>query len=142
MKGAESGGLTGFAKGVGTGMLGLVVKPVVGVTDAATDVLQGTYDRSVIGRARGGGGCHKVSPTRDNGFSIPVPDWWIWELFCTRVPRRSFSMHLIMFWRIFAEFTYHAPTRGGLRVASKPYFLKAYFLSGYLVVQWFRGMVG
>lgn len=41
MKGAERGGLTGFAKGVGTGVLGLVVKPVVGVTDAATDVLQG-----------------------------------------------------------------------------------------------------
>ncbi|CBJ29969.1 conserved unknown protein [Ectocarpus siliculosus] len=41
LKGAESGGLAGFAKGVGTGMLGLVVKPVVGVTDAATDLLQG-----------------------------------------------------------------------------------------------------
>lgn len=41
IKGAERGGLSGFAKGFGTGMLGLVVKPVVGVTDAATDVLQG-----------------------------------------------------------------------------------------------------
>lgn len=41
IKGAESGGFVGFARGVGTGMLGLVVKPVVGVTDAATDVLQG-----------------------------------------------------------------------------------------------------
>ena len=41
LRGAESGGFAGFAKGVGTGMLGLVVKPVVGVTDAATDVLQG-----------------------------------------------------------------------------------------------------
>lgn len=41
LKGAERGGFAGFAKGVGTGMLGLVVKPVVGVTDAATDLLQG-----------------------------------------------------------------------------------------------------
>ncbi len=41
IRGAERGGFTGFAKGVGTGMLGLVVKPVVGVTDAATDLLQG-----------------------------------------------------------------------------------------------------
>lgn len=41
LRGAESGGFAGFARGVGTGMLGLVVKPVVGVTDAATDVLQG-----------------------------------------------------------------------------------------------------
>lgn len=42
LKGAERGGFAGFAKGVGTGMLGLVVKPVVGVTDAATDLLQGS----------------------------------------------------------------------------------------------------
>ncbi|CAM9695330.1 unnamed protein product, partial [Phaeothamnion confervicola] len=41
IKGAERGGMRGFAKGMGTGMLGLVVKPVVGVADAATDVLQG-----------------------------------------------------------------------------------------------------
>lgn len=41
MRGAERDGFAGFAKGVGTGVLGLVVKPVVGVADAATDVLQG-----------------------------------------------------------------------------------------------------
>lgn len=44
MRGAERDGFAGFAKGVGTGVLGLVVKPVVGVTDAATDVLQGSCD--------------------------------------------------------------------------------------------------
>lgn len=41
MRGAERDGFAGFAKGMGTGVLGLVVKPVVGVTDAATDVLRG-----------------------------------------------------------------------------------------------------
>lgn len=41
LKGAEKDGLAGFAKGFGTGMLGLVMKPAVGVADAATDVLQG-----------------------------------------------------------------------------------------------------
>ncbi|CAN0429757.1 unnamed protein product, partial [Hapterophycus canaliculatus] len=60
LKGAESGGFAGFAKGVGTGMLGLVVKPVVGVTDAATDLLQGIA-------GRGGGweeGVGQVRPRR------------------------------------------------------------------------------
>ncbi|CAN0493785.1 unnamed protein product, partial [Ectocarpus sp. 8 AP-2014] len=50
LKGAESGGLAGFAKGVGTGMLGLVVKPVVGVTDAATDLLQGENEKEDVFR--------------------------------------------------------------------------------------------
>ncbi len=40
-KGAEKDGLAGFARGVGTGVIGLVVKPVVGIGDAATNVLQG-----------------------------------------------------------------------------------------------------
>lgn len=41
MKGAEREGLKGFAKGIGTGMIGLVVKPVVGFGDAATELLRG-----------------------------------------------------------------------------------------------------
>lgn len=41
VRGAETGGIAGFAKGIGTGVVGLVVKPVVGITDAATDVLEG-----------------------------------------------------------------------------------------------------
>ncbi len=40
-KGAEKDGFAGFARGVGTGVIGLVVKPVVGIGDAATNVLQG-----------------------------------------------------------------------------------------------------
>uniref|UniRef100_A0A7S2PQX2 Vacuolar protein sorting-associated protein 13 DH-like domain-containing protein n=1 Tax=Leptocylindrus danicus TaxID=163516 RepID=A0A7S2PQX2_9STRA len=41
MRGAEKGGPEGFAKGVGKGLLGLVVKPVVGLSDAATDIMIG-----------------------------------------------------------------------------------------------------
>mmetsp|Transcript_5936 Transcript_5936/g.12591 ORF Transcript_5936/g.12591 Transcript_5936/m.12591 type:complete len:257 (-) Transcript_5936:55-825(-) len=41
IKGAERDGVGGFAKGVGKGLLGLVVKPVIGLTDAATDVMKG-----------------------------------------------------------------------------------------------------
>ncbi len=40
-KRAEKDGLAGFVRGVGSGVIGLVVKPVVGIGDAATNVLQG-----------------------------------------------------------------------------------------------------
>jgi mannose/fructose/N-acetylgalactosamine-specific phosphotransferase system component IID len=36
--GAKKGGFAGFAKGVGRGVVGVVVKPVVGVVDAASDL--------------------------------------------------------------------------------------------------------
>ncbi|CAM9663611.1 unnamed protein product [Discosporangium mesarthrocarpum] len=55
IKGAESGGFAGFAYGVGTGVLGLVVKPVVGVFDAGRDVLQGvsgtTHELARMGKS-------------------------------------------------------------------------------------------
>ena len=41
LKGAERNGLEGFAKGLGKGLLGLLVKPVIGISDAATDVFIG-----------------------------------------------------------------------------------------------------
>ena len=41
IRGAEKYGAEGFAKGVGKGLLGLVVKPVVGLSDAATDIMIG-----------------------------------------------------------------------------------------------------
>ena len=41
IRGAEKHGAEGFAKGVGKGLLGLVVKPVVGLSDAATDIMIG-----------------------------------------------------------------------------------------------------
>ena len=41
MRGAEKRGIEGFAKGVGKGLLGLLVKPMIGISDAATDVMIG-----------------------------------------------------------------------------------------------------
>jgi hypothetical protein len=41
LKGAKRDGVTGFAKGVGTGILGVVAKPVAGVIDLASDTLEG-----------------------------------------------------------------------------------------------------
>ena len=41
IKGARKEGLGGFFKGVGQGLAGVVVKPIVGVTSAAVSVVQG-----------------------------------------------------------------------------------------------------
>jgi vacuolar protein sorting-associated protein 13A/C len=41
IRGAEKRGIEGFAKGVGKGLLGLLVKPMIGISDAATDVMIG-----------------------------------------------------------------------------------------------------
>lgn len=47
IRGAERSGFEGFAKGVGKGVLGLLVKPIVGISDGFTDVMigvRGTVD--------------------------------------------------------------------------------------------------
>jgi vacuolar protein sorting-associated protein 13A/C len=41
IKGAERSGVEGFTKGLGKGLIGLVVKPVIGLSDAATDLMIG-----------------------------------------------------------------------------------------------------
>lgn len=41
LRGAERHGMEGFAKGIGKGLLGLLVKPMIGLSDAATDVMIG-----------------------------------------------------------------------------------------------------
>jgi hypothetical protein len=41
IRGAEKRGIEGFAKGIGKGLLGLLVKPIIGISDAATDVMIG-----------------------------------------------------------------------------------------------------
>lgn len=56
LRGAERHGVEGFAKGVGKGLLGLLVKPMIGLSDAATDVMIGVQG-SVEGKSslmRGG----------------------------------------------------------------------------------------
>lgn len=40
VSGAKKGGMGGFFKGVGKGLVGAVVKPVVGVTDSVISVAQ------------------------------------------------------------------------------------------------------
>ena len=47
IRGAEKRGLEGFAKGIGKGLLGLLVKPIIGISDGFTDVMigvKGTVD--------------------------------------------------------------------------------------------------
>jgi hypothetical protein len=41
IRGAEKKGLEGFAKGIGKGLLGLLVKPIIGISDGFTDVMIG-----------------------------------------------------------------------------------------------------
>jgi hypothetical protein len=52
MRGAEKKGIEGFAKGIGKGLLGLLVKPMIGISDAATDVMIGV--RNSVENAGGG----------------------------------------------------------------------------------------
>lgn len=39
LRGAEKKGFEGFAKGIGKGLLGLLVKPIIGISDGITDVM-------------------------------------------------------------------------------------------------------
>jgi vacuolar protein sorting-associated protein 13A/C len=41
IRGAEKHGFEGFAKGIGKGLLGLLVKPIIGISDGFTDVMIG-----------------------------------------------------------------------------------------------------
>ena len=41
LRGAEKKGLEGFAKGIGKGLLGLLVKPIIGISDGIADVMIG-----------------------------------------------------------------------------------------------------
>jgi hypothetical protein len=54
LRGAEKKGFEGFAKGIGKGLLGLLVKPMIGISDAATDVMIG-----VKGSVESGGGFNR-----------------------------------------------------------------------------------
>lgn len=65
LRGAERHGVEGFAKGVGKGLLGLLVKPMIGLSDAATDVMIGVQG-SVEGKKGSlrGGRQTQVRPRR------------------------------------------------------------------------------
>ena len=51
IRGAEKRGLEGFAKGIGKGLLGLLVKPIIGISDGFTDVMIGV--KGTVDGARG-----------------------------------------------------------------------------------------
>jgi len=63
LRGAERHGVEGFAKGVGKGLLGLLVKPMIGLSDAATDVMIGVQG-SVEGKKLRGSRHAQVRPRR------------------------------------------------------------------------------
>ena len=66
MRGAEKKGIEGFAKGIGKGLLGLLVKPMIGISDAATDVMIGV--RNSVENA---GGAQHQSLTLDRNQFRP-----------------------------------------------------------------------
>ena len=63
LRGAERHGMEGFAKGIGKGLLGLLVKPMIGLSDAATDVMIGVQG-SVEGKKLRGSRHAQVRPRR------------------------------------------------------------------------------
>ena len=62
------GGVGGFFKGVARGVAGVVVKPVVGVLDGATQVVEG------IGTAAGGGAAPRASHVTGPLRFVRLPD--------------------------------------------------------------------
>jgi hypothetical protein len=58
LRGAEKKGLEGFAKGIGKGLLGLLVKPIIGISDGIADVMIG-----VKGTVDGASGSHQLQLT-------------------------------------------------------------------------------
>jgi hypothetical protein len=58
LRGAEKRGFEGFAKGIGKGLLGLLVKPIIGISDGITDVMIG-----VKGSVDGGNGVQGLQLT-------------------------------------------------------------------------------
>lgn len=64
IRGAEKRGLEGFAKGIGKGLLGLLVKPIIGISDGFSDVMIGV--KGTVDGASGHGGAQmtQVRPRR------------------------------------------------------------------------------
>ena len=63
IRGAEKHGLEGFAKGIGKGLLGLLVKPIIGISDGFSDVMIGVKG-SVEGGSTGSYQPTQVRPRR------------------------------------------------------------------------------
>lgn len=63
IRGAEKRGFEGFAKGIGKGLLGLLVKPIIGISDGFTDVMIGVKG-TVDGASGHGAQLTQVRPRR------------------------------------------------------------------------------
>jgi Vacuolar-sorting-associated 13 protein C-terminal/Autophagy-related protein C terminal domain len=63
IRGAEKHGLEGFAKGIGKGLLGLLVKPIIGISDGFSDVMIGVKG-SVEGGSAGSNQLTQIRPRR------------------------------------------------------------------------------
>lgn len=72
VKGYASGGLKGAVRGAGRGAVGLFVKPVVGITDAATDVFQGIQGSTAPRKERfSPPSSSSTQPSRDSVIAAP-----------------------------------------------------------------------
>jgi hypothetical protein len=63
IRGAEKRGFEGFAKGIGKGLLGLLVKPIIGISDGFSDVMIGVKG-SVEGASGRGHHLTQIRPRR------------------------------------------------------------------------------
>lgn len=64
LRGAEKKGFEGFAKGIGKGLLGLLVKPIIGISDGLTDFMIGV--KGTVEGPQGSGQLvvHQIRPRR------------------------------------------------------------------------------
>jgi len=64
IRGAEKRGFEGFAKGIGKGLLGLLVKPMIGISDGITDVMIGVKGSVEGARGTNKGQLTQIRPRR------------------------------------------------------------------------------
>jgi hypothetical protein len=64
IRGAEKRGFEGFAKGLGKGLLGLLVKPIIGISDGITDVMIGVKGSVEGSSTSGSGALRPMRPRR------------------------------------------------------------------------------
>ena len=64
IRGAEKRGFEGFAKGIGKGLLGLLVKPMIGISDGITDVMIGVKGSVEGAQGPGGDRLTQIRPRR------------------------------------------------------------------------------
>jgi hypothetical protein len=64
LRGAEKKGFEGFAKGIGKGLLGLLVKPIIGISDGLTDFMIGVKGSVEGSQSSAVQAIHQIRPRR------------------------------------------------------------------------------